>query len=188
MGFSASRTAKFNGTTVSVLMGDITDQNTDAIVNAANPQLSGGGGVDGAIHRKAGPRLQQECYDLINSDYPSGLPPSKPVITSGGLLKAHYVIHVSGPVWLGKGNEEALLRDCYVNVLALAKQMNIRSISFPSISTGAYGFPLEKAAPIAVKAVVDTVNSTDFYEEIRLVLYDPTTLEAYSTAFSRYAH
>lgn len=169
-------------------MGDITEQNTDAIVNAADPRLSGGGGVDGAIHRKGGPRLQQECYDLINSEYPSGLPVASPIITSGGLLKAHFVIHVVGPIWLGKGDEDRVLYDCYVNSLSLAKQMNIRSISFPSISTGAYGYPLERASPIGIRAIMDFVHRDDFFEEIRVVLYDPGTFEAYSRSFSQYQH
>lgn len=186
LSFPTSVNGIFNGTRVTVLQGDITDQNTDAIVNAADPKLSGGGGVDGAIHRKGGPRLQQECYDLINSEYPSGIPTGEPIITSGGLLRAHYVIHVVGPIWLAKGDEDLILYNCYVNALSLARQMNIRSVSFPSISTGAYGYPLEKAAPISIRAVMDFVNRHQFFDEIRFVLFDTPTFEAFFRSFSEY--
>lgn len=185
MSFRTSRSVRHGNTPITILVGDITDQDTDAIVNAANSSLAGGGGVDGAIHRKAGVRLEQECMDIIDSQYPSGLPPGEAVITSGGRLKAHYVIHTVGPIWRGTSADEATLRACYLNSLSLADQMRIRSISFPSISTGAFGYPVERAAAVAVRAVKDFLNRRAPFEELRFVLYDMATFEVYSRAYDQ---
>ncbi|HHU86287.1 MAG TPA: O-acetyl-ADP-ribose deacetylase, partial [Peptococcaceae bacterium] len=141
-------------TRIQTVLGDITTQTTEAIVNAANSGLLGGGGVDGAIHRAGGPQILQECKEIRARQ--GGCPTGQAVITGGGRLKASYVIHTVGPVWSG-GNrkEDELLRSAYWSSLALARERGIRTISFPSISTGVYHFPVERAARIAVKTVLD---------------------------------
>ncbi|MEM1726681.1 MAG: O-acetyl-ADP-ribose deacetylase, partial [Candidatus Bathyarchaeia archaeon] len=127
---------------------------TDAIVNAANPSLMGGGGVDGAIHRKGGPKILEECKRIRATEYPDGLPTGKAVITTGGNLKAKYVIHTVGPVWRGgKSGEAELLAEAYRNSLKLAVSKGIKTIAFPSISTGAYGYPIDEASRIALSTV-----------------------------------
>lgn len=141
------------GTTrLSLVQGDITRQDTDAIVNAANSSLLGGGGVDGAIHRAGGPQILEECKAIRARQ--GSCPPGQAVITSGGKLKARYVIHTVGPIWHGGSHgEEETLRQAYENSLKLALQNTIKTIAFPSISTGAYGFPIEQASRIAINAV-----------------------------------
>jgi O-acetyl-ADP-ribose deacetylase (regulator of RNase III) len=137
---------------IQLVKGDITKETTDAIVNAANNSLLGGGGVDGAIHRAGGPKILEECK-LIRSRQ-GGCPTGEAVYTSAGNLPAQYVIHTVGPVWQRGGHEEeTLLKSCYEKSLSLAENLGIRSIAFPNISTGVYGFPKEKAAEIAVNAV-----------------------------------
>jgi O-acetyl-ADP-ribose deacetylase (regulator of RNase III) len=139
---------------VSVVVGDITRQATDAVVNAANSTLLGGGGVDGAIHRAGGARILEECRCLRDTRYPKGLPTGEAVITTGGRLAARHVIHTVGPVWGQHGGREAeLLAACYRNSLALAVEHGLASIAFPAISTGAYGYPPDKAARVASEAV-----------------------------------
>ena len=138
---------------IRLVMGDITEMATDAIVNAANSTLMGGGGVDGAIHRKGGPKILEECRTIRQTQYPDGLPTGKAVITSGGNLKAKRVIHTVGPIWHGGSHEEPkLLADAYSNSLRLAVSNGLRTVAFPSISTGAYGYPIEEASRIAFKA------------------------------------
>jgi len=172
-----------SGTALLMLeQGDITAEDTDAIVNAANSSLAGGGGVDGAIHRAGGPRILRECRDIRQKT--GECPPGKAVITSGGDLKARFVIHTVGPVWRGGGKgEERTLRSAYRNSLELALSSgNIRSIAFPSISTGAYGYPVEKAAIAAIEEVVFFIRSGLAAERLKLVkfvLYDPATFSAY---------
>lgn len=156
------------------LRGDITAQDVDAIVNAANSTLLGGGGVDGAIHRAAGPALLEACRAL------GGCPTGEARITPGFGLRAHWVIHTVGPVWRGGTHgEPELLAACYTNALALAAQYDVRSIAFPSISTGAYGFPIEQAAPIAVEAVRRALAGASPIELVRFVCFTESDLQAY---------
>ncbi len=147
--------------------GDITKLKVDAIVNAANSSLSGGGGVDGAIHRAAGPGLLAECQTL------NGCPTSEAKITKGYMLPANYVIHTVGPVWFGgKNGEPELLRLCYLNSLSLASQNGIKSIAFPNISTGIYGYPKKEAAEIAITTVKNYIRSHSEIEEIIFAIFD----------------
>lgn len=170
-------------TNLRFIRGDITEQDTDAIVNAANPSLMGGGGVDGAIHRKGGPRILEECKKIRATEWREGLPTGKAVITSGGNLKARYVIHTVGPIWRG-GNrgEPQLLADAYRNSLALAVSKGLKSIAFPSISTGAYGYPVEKASRIALRTVKEFLEKGDKLVEVVLVLFHQHDLETYEEA------
>jgi O-acetyl-ADP-ribose deacetylase (regulator of RNase III) len=168
-----------NNSIIRLLKGDITDQDTDAIVNAANSSLMGGGGVDGAIHRRGGPAILEECKK-IRILLPEGLPTGKAVITTGGSLRARYVIHTVGPVWKGgHNNEPQLLRDAYINSLNLAVENGVRSLSFPSISTGAYGYPISEAACIVLKTLKQYLSSATQPEEIRLVLFKQSDIEIY---------
>jgi O-acetyl-ADP-ribose deacetylase len=160
--------------TIEAIQGDITQQTVDAIVNAANTTLLGGGGVDGAIHRAAGPELLAECQRI------GGCPTGEARITRGYRLRARYVIHTVGPVWSG-GNrgEPALLRNCYVNSLALAAQRGVVSIAFPSISTGAYRFPIEQAARIAIDTVREVLARSSSLGLLRFVCFSTADLEVY---------
>ncbi len=145
--------AQIGQTTISVILGDITKQGSDAIVNAANSGLMGGGGVDGAIHRAGGPAILEECKKIIAKR--GRLPSGQAVITTGGNLKSKYVIHTVGPIWNGGDRNEAeLLASSYTESLRLAAEHNLTSISFPSVSTGAYSYPLKKAADRAIKAII----------------------------------
>lgn len=162
-----------------LLQGDITVQDTEAIVNAANEGLWGGGGVDGAIHRAGGPAIAEECRRIREER--GGCPTGQAVITSGGNLKARYVIHTVGPVWSGgaKGEDE-LLASAYRSSLDLAREYGIKTLSFPSISTGAYRFPVERAARIALGTVTSYLKEyPGTFEEVRFVLFSPPILEAY---------
>jgi O-acetyl-ADP-ribose deacetylase len=155
---------EMNSNTLELVIGDITKQSTEAIVNAANGSLLGGGGVDGAIHRAAGGELLEECRQ-IRRNFLNGalLPTSEAVITKGYRLPAKYVIHTVGPVWEGKTrNEEELLRKCYLNTLKLAAAHGISSISFPSISTGIYRFPIDRASKIAINTIVEFLKTNQF--------------------------
>lgn len=157
--------------------GDITRQQTDAIVNAANGTLLGGGGVDGAIHRAAGPGLLEECRRL------GGCPTGEARITAGHDLPARWVIHTVGPVWRGGGHgEEALLAACYRNCLALAQRHGIKSIAFPAISAGAYGFPLELATPIAVRETAAFLRTHPAIESVVFVCFGEPAFDAYLAA------
>jgi O-acetyl-ADP-ribose deacetylase len=174
-------------TKVSVVQGDITLQQTEAIVNAANQRLVGGGGVDGAIHRAAGPSLLEQCKLIVSRKGP--LPTGKALITDGGNLAAKYVIHTVGPIWQGgRVGEPSLLESAYRESLTLATKRKLASLSFPSISTGAYGYPLSEASRIAVNAVAAYLREQPTsLREVVFVLYDARSLEAYSTALSRVA-
>ena len=165
---------------LSIVKGDIVKAKTDAIVNAANTSLLGGGGVDGAIHRAAGPELLAECETL------HGCRTGEAKITKGYKLKASYVIHTPGPIWRGgKWGEEDLLAQCYRNCLALAKEYGIRSIAFPSISTGVYRFPVELAAKIAIEEILHFLETDDSMTQVLLVCFDEATKEAYQAAFTK---
>ena len=170
-----------NQAKLSVIQGDITKQATDAIVNAANPSLMGGGGVDGAIHRAGGPAIFEECKQIVSRQ--GRLPTGQAVITTGGNLKARFVIHTVGPVWYGgnKGELE-LLSSAYHESLKAAAENNLSSISFPSISTGAYGYPVAEAAKVAVKTVASFLKKrhTSIKEAV-FVLFDSATFESYSS-------
>ncbi len=166
---------------VSILRGDITRQDTEAIVNAANASLMGGGGVDGAIHRAGGPAILRECREIVARRGPCGT--GEAVLTTGGNLPVHHVIHTVGPVWHGGGHgERELLARCYASCLHVAKEHGIRSLSFPSISTGAYGFPIELAAPLALGTVRAGAADAGI-EEIRFVLYSESDLAVYLRAW-----
>jgi O-acetyl-ADP-ribose deacetylase (regulator of RNase III) len=163
-----------------LIQGDITDLDADAIVNAANPSLMGGGGVDGAIHRRGGPKILEECKRIRATEYPDGLPTGKAVITSGGNLKAKYVIHTVGPVWHGgTQGEPTLLAEAYRNSLKLAVSKGLKTIAFPSISTGAYGYPIEKASPIAISTVKEFLEKEDKLDKVMFVLFSRHDFEIY---------
>jgi O-acetyl-ADP-ribose deacetylase (regulator of RNase III) len=174
---------KVGTTRVRFVRGDITDMATDAIVNAANSSLMGGGGVDGAIHRKGGPRILEECKRMRAERWPEGLPTGKAVITSGGNLKAKHVIHTVGPIWRGGGTGEAkLLKEAYTNSLTIAVQNKLRTVAFPSISTGAYGYPIREASHVAVSAVKAFLETQDKVDEVVFVLFSENDLLAYLEA------
>lgn len=171
----------FKHGTLQLIVGDITKLDVDAIVNAANNTLSGGGGVDGAIHRAAGPALEEECRRI--RDTQGGCPTGEAVITGGGNLKARYVIHTVGPIWAGGTQGEAeLLERAYRNSLRLAEEHDISSIAFPSISTGVYGYPEEKTAPIALAALREHLENREKPEMIILVLHTQKTYKVYAEA------
>lgn len=160
-----------------IITGDITEQDVDAIVNAANCSLLGGGGVDGAIHRAAGPELLAECRTL------HGCETGKAKITKGYRLKARYVIHTPGPVWHGGGDgEEALLASCYRSCMALAAENGCKTVDFPSISTGVYHFPLEKASRIAVDTITACLEEYPAIERVRMVCFNQHTQRFYQAA------
>ena len=163
-----------------VKQGDITVENTDVIVNAANTSLLGGGGVDGAIHRAAGPGLLIECRGL------GGCKPGEARITAGYNLKARHVIHTPGPVYRGgKQHEADILRKSYWNSLSLAKENSLKSISFPAISTGIYGYPLEEACAIAVDTVIEFMRTEDYILDVYFVLYDSHNYDIYKNYINR---
>ncbi|MBN1294928.1 MAG: O-acetyl-ADP-ribose deacetylase [Candidatus Latescibacteria bacterium] len=157
---------------VTVKIGDITKENVDAIVNAANSGLMGGGGVDGAIHRAGGPKILEECKRLRQEQYPEGLNTGRAVSTTAGKLPAKYVIHTVGPVWQGgKFNEEKLLANCYRNSLHVANEKGCISIAFPAISTGVFRFPKELAASVASKSVKEFLKRYDSIKSIIFVFF-----------------
>jgi len=175
-----------NKTKVSMIQGDITKQATDAIVNAANSSLMGGGGVDGAIHRAGGPAILEECKQIVGRQ--GRLPTGKAVTTTGGNLKARYVIHAVGPIWHGgSGDEAELLRSAYRECLKLASENKLGSISFPSISTGAYGYPVDEAAEMAVSTVVPFLKEqATSLKEVVFILFDSRTCQSYCSALQTY--
>jgi O-acetyl-ADP-ribose deacetylase len=157
---------------VRVLVGDITGQAVDALVNAANSSLLGGGGVDGAIHHAGGPRILEECRAIRMSLYPQGLPPGEAVITTGGALRAAHVIHTVGPVYgMHQGQEDRLLAACYRNSLQLAAHHSLSSVAFPAISTGAFGYPRHEAARVSSEAIKGFLENDDKLKEVRLVFF-----------------
>ncbi len=175
-----------NKTRLSIVQGDITQQATDAIVNAANSGLMGGGGVDGAIHRAGGSAILEECKQIRTER--GRLPTGEAVITTGGNLEARHVIHTVGPVWHGGNRKEAdLLASAYRESLKLAIDRGLKSVSFPSISTGAYGYPVEPAARIALQTVIDFLAQDDSLAEVVFVLFDSRTYRVYADTLQELA-
>jgi len=165
---------------IEFIKGDITKQRVDAIVNAANSSLMGGGGVDGAIHRAGGPTILEECKQIVAKK--GRLPTGQAVITSGGKLAAKYVIHTVGPIYNQAKAQAQELTDCYINSLRLAAEKGLTSLAFPSISTGAYRYPLAEAAPIAIAAVKDFLKQESSIKEVYFVLFNDPTYQAYVNA------
>ena len=166
---------KIGNATLSIVEGDITKEETEAIVNAANSGLRGGGGVDGAIHRAGGPSILEECRKIGHC------PTGQAVITSGGNLPAKYVIHTVGPVWSGGNrNEAGLLKSAYLESLKIASKKGLKSVSFPAISTGAYGYPLNEAARIALKTAIDYLKEHQEIELVRFVLFGKPMLDVFA--------
>ncbi|MGY6021346.1 O-acetyl-ADP-ribose deacetylase [Streptomyces spinosirectus] len=164
-------------TTITLAQGDITRESVDAIVNAANSSLLGGGGVDGAIHRRGGPAILEECRTLRASRYGKGLATGKAVATTAGDLDARWVIHTVGPVWSASEDRSALLASCYRESLRVADELGARTVAFPAVSTGIYGWPMDDGARIAVEAVRAADTSV---EEVRFVLFDERAYEAFA--------
>ena len=162
----------FLGGRVGVTVGDITREAVDAVVNAANSTLLGGGGVDGAIHRAGGPSILEECREIRRTLHPGGLPTGEAVITTAGLMPARHVIHTVGPIYGRWGGREAeLLANAYRNSLALAAAHGLAGVAFPSISTGAYGYPREEAAEVASRAIAEFLRDAGTVAEVRLVFF-----------------
>jgi O-acetyl-ADP-ribose deacetylase len=162
---------------ITFVQGDITEQDVDAIVNAANHSLLGGGGVDGAIHRRGGPEILAECQKLREDTYPDGLPTGQAVATSAGRLKARWVIHTVGPTYAESKDKSQLLADCFQNSLKIAGELGARTVAFPAISTGVYRWPVDDAARIALETVRASESRVD---EVRFVLFDQRAYEAFT--------
>lgn len=171
---------KFFAGQVVVSVGDITKQDVDAIVNAANSSLMGGAGVDGAIHRAGGPAIIEACREIRRTSYPHGLPTGEAVITTAGELPARHVIHTVGPIYgQHRGQEAELLAACYQNCLSLAAQNSLTSIAFPAISTGAYGYPLDEASQVSSKAITKFLAEDPTLQQIRLVFFRSQDAESF---------
>jgi O-acetyl-ADP-ribose deacetylase (regulator of RNase III) len=164
---------------VVLMQGDITEQDVDAVVNAANSSLMGGGGVDGAIHRKGGPDILAECKRIRAEQHPDGLPTGQAVATTGGNLPARWVIHTVGPVYAKSEDRSHLLASCHTEALRVADDLGAETVAFPAISTGVYGYPLDEAAPVAVRAVLEADTKV---REVRFVLFDRSAHEAFERA------
>jgi len=171
---------KFMKGRVVVKVGDITKEKVDAIVNAANGFLMGGGGVDGAIHRAGGPEILKECKEIRSAQYPNGLPNGQAVITTAGKMAAKHVIHTVGPVY-GRGGEKKVeeLASCYRNSLSLASGKGLKTIAFPAISTGIYGYPLDEAAQVSSQAIEKYLSSDSSVQEVRLVFFSGRDAETF---------
>jgi len=165
---------------VVVKVGDITKEDVDAVVNAANGSLMGGGGVDGAIHRAGGPEILKECKEIRRVQYPDGLPTGQAVITTAGKMTAKYVIHTVGPVYERGGKDKAeLLAACYRNSMKLAADKGLKTMAFPAISTGVYGYPLEEAAKVSSAAIENFLGTDKSVQEVRLVFFSPTDADIF---------
>ncbi|OIV37784.1 O-acetyl-ADP-ribose deacetylase [Mangrovactinospora gilvigrisea] len=179
------------GTALTAVRGDITEQQVDAIVNAANSSLLGGGGVDGAIHRKGGPEILAACRRLRAGHYGRGLPPGRAVVTTAGRLPARCVVHTVGPVWTPGRAEEAaeVLASCHTQALRAAAELGARTVAFPAISTGIFGYPVDAAAPVAVAAVRAAVHEAagrgHVFEEVRFVLFSEESYDIYAAEVAR---
>jgi O-acetyl-ADP-ribose deacetylase len=164
---------------ITLARGDITEQNVDAVVNAANSSLLGGGGVDGAIHRKGGPAILEACKEVRRTRFPDGLPTGRAVATTAGELPSRWVIHTVGPVYDRVDEPARLLAACHADALHVADELGAKTVAFPAISTGVFGYPLEEAASVAVDAVRDARTSVD---EVRFVLFDDEAFDAFHRA------
>jgi O-acetyl-ADP-ribose deacetylase (regulator of RNase III) len=162
-----------------LLEGDITEQRVDAVVNAANPSLLGGGGVDGAIHRRGGPAILEECRRIRATEWPEGLPTGNAVATTGGALPARWVIHTVGPVYAKREDRSRLLASCHVESLRIADELGAGTVAFPAISTGAFGYPLDEAASVAIGAVRTADTAV---HEVRFVLFGRDAHAAFERA------
>jgi O-acetyl-ADP-ribose deacetylase (regulator of RNase III) len=170
-------------TVIEAVQGDLTRETVDAIVNAANSELLGGGGVDGAIHRAGGTAIYDECLALRRTTLREGLPVGDAVATTAGALPARWVVHTVGPRYRGDGRDAALLASCHRSSLEVARDLGARSVSFPAISCGIFGYPAEEAAPVAVAAVREAVAADpDAFDLVRLVLFSPELLRVFSDA------
>ena len=169
-----------------ITTGDITCLDVDAVVNAANSSLYGGGGVDGAIHRAGGPSILNECKDIRSHRYPDGLPPGKAVITGAGDMPASYVIHTVGPIWHGGNTDEReILADTYRNSLKLASETGIKTIAFPAISTGIYGFPKQTAAVIAADTILEHLKKNSLPRTVTLVFFSDKDMDSFNSAVDK---
>jgi O-acetyl-ADP-ribose deacetylase len=175
--FMATRT--INGVTLALIRGNIVEVHADAIVNAANSGLRGGGGVDGAIHRAGGPSIMEECRKI------GGCPTGEAVVTTAGRLPAKYVFHAVGPIYSGSLDDERLLKSAYQSCLNLAEQHQVKSISFPSLSTGIYGYPLELAAPIALRTIIEHIKKPTCLQQVLLVLFGESAYKVHEQALNK---
>src|SRR6185295_16229554 len=165
---------------VHVVVGDITKQDAEAIVNAANSSLMGGGGVDGAIHRAGGPEILEACREIRRTRFPNGLPTGEAVITTGGKLPALYVIHTVGPIYgENQGKDAELLANCYHNSLTLAVEKNLASVAFPAISTGVFGYPPAEAAKVSSRTIENFLSTDRQLKEVRLVFFQPRDADVF---------
>jgi O-acetyl-ADP-ribose deacetylase (regulator of RNase III) len=164
-----------------LLRGDITNEKADAIVNAANSTLMGGGGVDGAIHRRGGPAILEACKQIRRTRFPDGLPTGSAVATTAGNLPATWVIHTVGPVYSRSEDRSGLLASCHTQALEVADEIGAKTVAFPAISTGVYGYPIELAAPVAIRAVRESGSTV---EEVRFVLFDEESYGAFESALA----
>jgi O-acetyl-ADP-ribose deacetylase len=174
-------TRTINGVTLALLQGDIVKVQADAIVNAANAGLAGGGGVDGAIHRAGGPSIMEECRKI------GGCPTGSAVATTAGSLQAKYVFHAVGPVYYGRDEDKRLLKGAYQSCLDLAEQYGLETLAFPSISTGIYGYPLELAAPIALRTVIEHIKKPTCLKQVTFVLFGNRAYQAFEQALGKFS-
>jgi O-acetyl-ADP-ribose deacetylase (regulator of RNase III) len=171
-------THMINGVTLALLRGNIVEVKADAIVNAANSGLRGGGGVDGAIHRAGGPSIMEECRMI------GGCPTGSAVVTTAGRLPANYIFHAVGPIYSGNRDDERLLTSAYQSCLNLAEQHQVKSIAFPSLSTGIYGYPLELAAPIALRTIIEHIKKPTNLQQVMMVLFGENAYKVHEQALN----
>ncbi|WP_007024892.1 O-acetyl-ADP-ribose deacetylase [Saccharomonospora iraqiensis] len=169
---------------IDLVLGDLTEQHVDVVVNAANSSLLGGGGVDGAIHRRGGPDILAECERLRAGEYPEGLPTGQAVATTAGRLPARWVVHTVGPVFSASEDRSGLLADCYRNSLRVARDLGARSVAFPAVSTGVYRWPVDSAAEIALRTLADAAGDAP-EPELRMVLFDRATHDTFAAEAAR---
>ena len=184
-----TNSVRVNNTVLSLVQGNIVEQETDAIVNAANSTLLGGGGVDGAIHSRGGPLILEACKRIRATSHPGGLPAGEAIVTTAGALKARMVVHTVGPIWRGGNAGEAeVLAAAYGSSLRAARAEGARTIAFPSISTGAYGYPTEPAAEVALGAIIRALHEeADAFDEVRFVLFSREDFQIYNETLQRLA-